>query len=171
MKYLLILLGAILGLSLLLLIDHKIKGSKSIIRKVVSVIFVSTLIFGCIVFYGETILEMFHVDMKSFSNIKAFFSSRIIAILAIFLMFMFVLLKTIRIVISFRTDRSVVSNKKEALVVLLSVVFDIAVIPNIIALDNTFLVVAGIISMIGTGLACIKLVFSYFNRGFKEALA
>lgn len=156
---------------LLFLIDHKIKGNKSIIRKVVSVIFVSFLIFGCIFFYGETILEMFHVNMKSFSNIKAFFSSRIIAILAVFLMFVFVLFKTIRIIISFKMERTVESHKKEAAVALLSVVFDIAVIPNIIALDNTFLVVAGIISMIGTGLACIKLVFSYFNRGFKEALA
>lgn len=169
MEYMLILLAALLGLSVLQLIDHKIKGNKSIVRKVFSLLFISILVVGCIFLYGETILKTFNVNMRSFTNVKGFFSSRIIAILALFLLFAFVVLKIIRLFVNYKVDEVREDNKKETAVILLSVCFDIAVIPNIISLNSVIFVVLGIISIVGTGLTIAKLVLSFINK--KEVIA
>lgn len=66
---------------------------------------------------------------------------------------------------TFITKRSFA--REETAVDLLSIVFDIAVIPNIVISSGAFLVfvVPAILSIVGTGLALTKkLVFSYFNR-------
>lgn len=165
--YIALVVVALLGT--LFVIDRKIKGSKSIIAKVFYLGFFTLLIAGSVYFYGATFLESFHVDVRSFTKIKEFFSSRIVAILLMLLMIFFVFIKTIHLVISFRSHKMVPATKKETALVLLSVVFDIAVIPNI--LNNVFGAVLASISLLGTGLACIKLVFSFDFSKNKEVLA
>lgn len=156
-------------LSALFVIDRKIKGSKSVLVKIFYLAFFTLLVAGSVYFYGVTFLESFHVDVRSFTKIKEFFSSRIVAILLVLLMVLFVLFKTIRLVISFKTDSMVPVTKKETAIVLLSVVFDITVIPNI--LTSVFGAVLATISVLMTGLVSIRLALSFSFSRNKEVLA
>lgn len=152
-------------LSISLIIDRKIKGSKSIIAKVFYLGFFTLLIVGSVYFYGATFFEAFRVDLRSFTKIKEFFSSRIVAILLMLLMILFVFIKTIYFAVSFRTNKMVSLTKKEIAIVLLSVVFDIAVIPNIISLNNAFFVLPMVIL---EGLELMHLVFSFENKEIRK---
>lgn len=156
-------------LSALFVIDRKIKGSKSVLVKIFYLAFFTLLVAGSVYFYGVTFLESFHVDVRSFTKIKEFFSSRIVAILLMLLMIFFVFIKTIHLVISFRSHKMVPAIKKETALILLSVVFDIAVIPNI--LNNVFGAVLATISVLMTGLVSIRLALSFTLNGNKEVLA
>ena len=163
------LLFAIILLEFLAFIDHKIKGSKSIIVKFFYLAFFTFLIVSSIYFYGETFFRLFNVDLRSFTKIKEFFILRIAAVIVVLLLFLITIVKMISFTLSFRDENRVFKCKKDKLFFLLAIVFDIAVIPNI--LNNVFGVVLATISFVGIGLACIKLVFSYFICYKKEVLA
>lgn len=161
---------AISVFGLLLLIDRKVRGNFSIIIKVFSVLFIGVLIGGVVLFYGQAIFEAAKVDLKSFTNIRSFFSSRIVGFLAILLIYVFIFLKMFFVTFSFLTKQSL--DKEETAVALISIVFDIAVVPCIVLSTGAslVLVVPAIISVIGTGLALTKkLVFSFNKEDIKEA--
>lgn len=169
MTALCIALTVIALLSSLLVIDRKIKGSKSVIVKTFYLAFFTLLVAGSVYLYGATFLESFRVDVRSFTKIREFFSSRIVAVFLMLLMVLFVLYKTIHLAVSFKSNSMVEVTKKEAAIVLLSVVFDISVVPNI--LSGVFGAVLATISVLLTGLVSIRLALSFsFDRN-KEVLA
>lgn len=161
MIWLFISASIVILLGLLLVIDSKIKGNKSIIVKISSFVILTFFLAAVIYFYGQSFLESFNINVKSLTNIKSFFSSRIVGLLAILLLCLFVFIKTIYVIImSFNHKR--VSERGEKVVFLIAVFFDIAVIPNIVIAGsfNILLVVPAIISIVETGLSLSKVVFS-----------
>ena len=68
---------------LLFFIDTKVKGNFSVITKALSVIAIAALLGIFILWYGQTIFETIQVDVKSLTNLKSFFNSRILGMLAI----------------------------------------------------------------------------------------
>ena len=172
MNTLLLTFIAITVFGLLLLIDRKVRGNFSIVIKVLSLLFIGVLIAAFVLFYGQAIFETVQVDFKSFTNLKNFFSSRILGVLAIVLIYLFVFLKMFFVTFTFITKQSF--DREETAVDLISIVFDIAVVPCIVLVTGAslVLVVPAIISIIGTGLALTKkLVFSISYRANKEVLA
>ena len=158
--------------ALLLTIDRKVKGNFSIIIKVLSLLFICVLVVGFVLFYGQTIFQTVQVDFKSFTNLKNFFSSRILGVLAIILIYLFVFLKMFFVTFTFITKQTF--DREEKAVDLVSIVFDIAVVPCIVLGSGAslVLVVPAIISLLLTGLALTKkLVFCFSYRQNKEALA
>ncbi len=168
MSTMLLTLIAISVFGLLLFVDRKVRGNFSIIIKVLSLLFIGVLIAGFVLFYGQAIFETVQVDIKSFTNLKNFFSSRILGVFAIILIYLFIFLKMFFVTFTFITKQSF--DKEETAVDLISIVFDIAVVPCIISASGAslILVVPAIISLLVTGLALIKkLVFS-FNKNAKN---
>ena len=162
---------AIAIFGLLLFVDRKVRGNFNIIVKVLSVLFIGVLIGAFVLFYGQAIFETVQVDFKSLTNLKNFFSSRILGVLAIILIYLFVFLKMFFVTFSFITKHSL--DREETAVDLISIVFDIAVVPCIVLATGAslVLVVPAIISVIGTGLALTKkLVFSISYKDNKEAV-
>ena len=153
---------------LLFFVDRKIKGNNSIFIKIISLVFFASLIVTTVYFYGAGSLESFQVDVKSFTKIKAFFSSRIVTLLILVVVMLFVLFKSIHVTLSL--FNSCPQDNKESLAkVLFAIVFDLATVPNILAIFGDALILLPIvISLTLEGLALIKLVFS--NRQ-KEVLA
>ena len=170
MNTLLLTVIAISVFGLLLFVDRKIRGNFSVVIKVLSVLFIGVLVGTFVLFYGQTIFETVQVDFKSFSNLRTFFSSRIFGVLAIILIYLFVFLKMFFVTFSFLTKHTL--DREETAVDLISIVFDIAVVPCIVLSTGAslVLVVPAIISVIGTGLALTKkLVFSFIKEDIKEA--
>lgn len=164
--------AAITIFSLLLLIDRKVRGNFSIVIKVLSLLFIGIFVVAFVLFYGQTIFESAQVDFKSFTNLKNFFSSKIFGVLAIILIYLFIFLKTIFVIFIFVTKKSF--NREETVVNLVSIIFDIAVVPCIFKSVGSTLIlgVPAIISILGTGLALSKkLVFSFSYNKTTEALA
>lgn len=165
MNTLLLTVIAISVFGLLLFVDRKIRGNFSIVIKVLSVLFIGVLVGTFVLFYGQTIFETVQVDFKSFSNLRTFFSSRIFGVLAIVLIYLFVFLKMFFVTFTFLTKQTL--DREETAVDLISIVFDIAVVPCIVLSTGAslVLVVPAIISVIGTGLALTKkLVFSFSKK-------
>ena len=163
---------AIAIFGLLLFVDRKVRGNFNIIVKVLSVLFIGVLIGSFVLFYGQTIFETVQVDFKSLTNLKNFFSSRIFGVLAIILIYLFVFLKMFFVTFNFITKHSL--DREETAVDLISIVFDIAVVPCIVLATGAslVLVVPAIISLLLTGLALTKkLVFSISYGANKEVLA
>lgn len=121
-------------LALLFFIDRKIKGGKSVILKIISLAFFTLLVVGTVYFYGTAALESFQVDVRSFSKIKAFFSSRIVALIVTAILVLFLLVSTIHVTFVLIRFNKVIKNKTENSTEILSVSYDIDVIP-----DNTVL--------------------------------
>lgn len=154
-------------LGTLFVIDIKVKSGRSILTKIISIIFVGAFLFGLVYFYGETILDLLHVDVKSFTNLKDFFSSRILGALAFIIFYMFVLLKAFHVTFKFIQNRTFTRGEKAF--TLMCVVFDIAVVPCIVLAGSFSVVLAvipAILSLIEIGLVSAKeLGFSFiFNR-------
>ena len=153
----------------LTLIDRRIKGARSVLVKLLSVIAVMSFLFLSVYFYGQQILATFKVNVKSFTNIKAFFNSRI---LVLFLLLIFVLLvacKFIFTVLIFKSFNKT-TTKLEKAIILVSVVFELALIPNILV-NNAFFTVFAVITLVELGLVYSKLVFSITSYKRKEVLA
>ena len=156
---------------LLLFIDNRVKGNFSILVKTASLIAIATLLVLFVLWYGQSVFETIQVDIKSLTNLKQFFNSRILGILAI-LIYLLLFLKTFYVIFRFTTKPSFA--RKEKAIVLISIVFDIAVVPCIVKAGsfNVVLLVPAILSLVETGLALTKkLVFSISYYKNKEALA
>lgn len=148
---------------LLFFIDTKVKGNFSVLTKVLSVASIAVLLGLFVLWYGQTIFETMQVDIKSLTNLKSFFNSRILGMLAI-IVYLILFLKTFYYIFRFIEKRTYAREEKA--VILLSIVFDIAVIPNIVLAGGTslFFIIPAVISVVETGLALTKkLVFS-FNK-------
>lgn len=151
-------------------IDRRIKGTGSILSKLSSVVLVGAFIFLSVYLYGQKILDSFHVNERSFTNIKLFTSSRAIALIAILLLFLCFAFSLVFISIRFSKENIIKTSKAEKVSAVLLVVFDVFLIPNILSSvlgANLF----AILMVIGTGLVLLKLVFSYTSNNKMEVLA
>lgn len=166
------LLTSLVVIALLFLIDRKIKSGKNILSKIGSAFFIGIFLFTFLALYGQTVLQLFNVDIKSFTNLKNFFSSRILTVLLVVLAALFLFFRTLYFVIDFMSEVKPEEHQKTIRRRIESIVFDIAVIPNIVILGtkNSIFMVAGIILIVETGLALLKLVFSIFNKANKEVM-
>ena len=75
---------------ILLLVDSKIKGDRSVVVKTISAILVGAFIIGFIYIYGQSILTTLGVDTKSFTNIKAFIARQLFKMLVLALLFLII---------------------------------------------------------------------------------
>lgn len=168
MDGLIIVFSIIVLFGLLLLVDKKVKGNSSVLSKLFSIIGISILLFGFVCLYGQTILNLCQVNVKSLTNLKDFFESRIIATIALFILYLFACIKTLYVIITLIQKR--VFERGEKVFTLVSIVFDIAVIPNIAFSGSKFLFIPVILLIVEIGLALIKLVFSNFNKENKGVI-
>lgn len=153
----------------LTLIDRRIKGARSVLVKLLSVIAVMSFLFLSVYFYGQQILATFKVNVKSFTNIKAFFNSRILVLLLLLIFVLLIACKFVFTAIVFKSF-SRQTTKLEKSIALATVFFDLALVPNILV-NNAFFTVFAVITLVELGLVCGKLVFSIPSNQRKEVLA
>ena len=145
------------------LIDRRIKGTRSVLFKFLSMVVVTSFILLGVYFYGQQILATFRINMKSLTSMKAFFSSRLLLYFIALILVLFVACKFIYFTFVFKTSFRVI-GKAEKTILLTSVVFDLALIPNIFV-NSTFVALFVATSIVEIGLVVIRLVFSIL---FKE---
>ena len=158
MKYFVFFASLILVPLLLNLIDRRIKGTRSVLLKFLNMVVVTTFILLGVYFWGSQILETFKINMRSLTSMKAFFSSRLLMYFIVLILVLFVTCKFIFVTLVFK-DTFRTTSKVEKTVILASVVFDLALIPNIFV-SNTFVALFAATTLIEIGLVYIKLVFS-----------
>lgn len=153
----------------LTLIDRRIKGARSVLVKLLSVIAVISFLFLSVYFYGQQILATFKVNVKSFTNIKAFFNSRILVLFLLLVFVLFIACKFVFVTLVFKSFNRQAS-KLEKTITLVSIVFDLALVPNIFV-NNAFFTVFAVTTLIELGLVYKKLVFSIARSKEMEVLA
>ena len=166
MQYVVLALLYLLVPSTLILIDRRIKGCRSVLFKIVSLITVMTFLYLAVYFYGQQILATFRINAKSFTSAKAFFSSRILVLLGLFILYLFVLCKFVFFKLIFANFGKTLT-KAEKTVALATVFFDLMLVPNIFV-NNSFFAVFAALTLVEIGLVYGKLVFSIQR---KEVLA
>lgn len=140
------------------LIDRRIKGTRSVLFKFLSMVVVTSFILLGVYFYGQQILATFRINMKSLTSMKAFFSSRLLMYFIALILVLFVACKFIYFTFVFKTSFRVI-GKAEKTILLISVVFDLALIPNIFV-NSTFVALFVATSIVEIGLVVTRLVFS-----------
>ena len=153
----------------LTLIDRRIKGARSVLIKLLSVVAVMSFLFLSVYFYGQQILATFKVNVKSFTNIKAFFNERVLVLVLLLIFALLIACKFVFTVLLFKSFNRP-ATKLEKAVTLVSIVFDLALVPNILV-NNAFFTVFAVITLVELGLVCEKLVFSIVPSNRKEVLA
>ena len=153
----------------LTLIDRRIKGCRSVLTKILSVIIVMSFLFISVYFYGQQILATFKVNVKSFTNIKAFFNSRILVLLCLLLFVLFIACKFVFTTLILKSLNRT-TTKLEKAVTLVTIFFDLALIPNILV-NNALVSVFVMVTLVELGLVYTKLVFSIPSLRRKEVLA
>ena len=166
MQYFVFLASLVLIPSLLCLIDRRVKGCRSVMVKLFSMLFVTGFILLGVYFYGQQILATFRINMKSLTSMKAFFSSRLLIYFFFLIVALFVICKFVFTVLIFKNENRVLTKSEKAFV-LASVVFDLALVPNIFV-NNAFATLFVVATLIELGLVYTKLVFSITS---KEVLA
>ena len=169
MQYIVFLALLVLMPMTLALIDRRIKGTRSVLTKIVSVVTVMGFVFLMVYFYGQQILSTFKVNLKSFTNIKEFFNSRMLVILCLLIFMILVIAKFILINLVFKNFFRQTSKTEKA-AALASVFFDLVLIPNIFVNSSLFTVFA-LVTLVELGLVYGKLVFSISFYKIKEVLA
>ena len=169
MQYFVFLASILLVPMVLTLIDRRIKGARSVLVKLLSVIAVMSFLFISVYFYGQQILATFKVNVKSFTNIKAFFNSRVLVFLCLLLFVLFIACKFVFTVLVFKSMNRTVT-KVEKTFALVSIVFDLALVPNIFV-NNTLFTVFAMVTLVEIGLVYTKLVFSIAQNQRREVLA
>ena len=162
MQYVVLALLYLLVPSTLILIDRRIKGCRSVLFKIVSLITVMTFLYLAVYFYGQQILATFRINAKSFTSAKAFFSSRVLVLFGLFILYLFVLCKFVFFKLTFANFGKTLT-KAEKTVTLVTVFFDLMLVPNIFVNSNFFAVFAAL-TLVEIGLVYGKLVFSIQNR-------
>ena len=163
MEYFVFIASLVLIPMLFALIDRRIKGCRSVLLRSLNAVIVTSFILLGVYFYGQQILNTFDINMKSLTSMKAFFSSRL---LIYFLFLIFVILvacKFVFTILLLKSENRVVTKKEKA-IFLASIVFDLALIPNIFV-NSTFFALFVATTLVEIGLVYIKLVFSI---SFKE---
>ena len=151
------------------LIDRRIKGCHSLLGKIVSAITVTAFLYLMVYFYGQSIVSIFRVNIKSFTNMKAFFTGRMLVIIALLIFVLFIAFKCFFISIAFRNMKKTFTSAEKILTITM-VVFDLALVPNIF-INSALLSVFAILTALELGLVYIKLVFSNTYVKGKEVLA
>ena len=169
MEYVVLALLYLLVPATLCLIDRRIKGCRSVLFKIVSMITVMTFLYLAVYFYGQQILATFKINAKSFTSAKAFFSSRILVLIGLVILVLFMVCKFIFTVLIFKNMNKEVTKTEKA-VILTAVFFDLALVPNILV-NNTLFVVFATLTLVEIGLVYTKLVFSIASNKNKEVLA
>ena len=169
MQYVVLALLCLLVPMTLCLVDRRIKGCRSVLFKIVSVITVMTFLYLGIYFYGQQILATFRINIKSFTSIKAFFSSRILVWIGLLIFFLLVVFKFVFIRIAFKEMRRTLTTSEKAFT-LVTVFFDLVLVPNIFV-NNSLFTVFAILALVEIGLVYTKLVFSIELNKNKEVLA
>ena len=169
MQYIVLALLYLLVPATLTLVDRRIKGCRSVLFKIVSMVTVMTFLWLAVYFYGQQILATFRINAKSFTSAKAFFSSRILVLLGLMILVLFIACKLIFTVLIFKSFNKTVT-RTEKTVALLAVFFDLALVPNIFV-NNSFFAVFAALTLVEIGLVYIKLVFSIAQSTNKEVLA
>lgn len=169
MKYFVFIASLILLPLMLCLIDRKIKGCRSVFFKLINVIVVTNFILLGVYFYGQQILTTFGINMKSLTSMKAFFSSRL---LIYFLFLIFVILIACKFIFTFfvfSSGNKIIARKEKAFF-LATIVFDLALIPNIFV-NSAFFALFAVTTLLEIGLVYKKLVFSNLFINKREVLA
>ena len=169
MQYVVLAILYLLVPTTLTLIDRRIKGCRSVLYKIVSLITVMTFLYVAVYFYGQQILSTFRINAKSFTSAKAFFSSRMLVLLGLMILALFIISKYIFTIIIFKNLNRTVT-KTEKTIGLLTVFFELALVPNIF-INNSFFAVFAILVLVEIGLVYTKLVFSIAQAQGKEVLA
>ena len=169
MKYVMLAILYLLVPSILTLIDRRIKGCRSVMFKIVSMITVMTFLWLAVYFYGQQILATFRINAKSFTSAKAFFSSRVLVLLGLMILSLFIICKFIFISLTFK-EMGRVLTKAEKTVTLVTVFFDLMLVPNIF-INNSLFAVFAALTLVEIGLVYTKLVFSITSKADKEVLA
>ena len=169
MQYFVFFASLILAPLMLCLIDRRIKGARSVFMKFLSMVLVTGFVFLGVYFYGHQILATFKINTKSLTSMKAFVNSRMLMYFIILILVLFVAFKYIFVTVVFKnTFRT--TTKTEKTITLLTVFFDLALIPNILV-NNSLVALFVATSLIEIGLVYIKLVFSITYQQAKEVLA
>lgn len=169
MKYFVFIASLILLPLMLCLIDRKIKGCRSVFFKLINVIVVTSFILLGVYFYGQQILTTFGINMKSLTSMKAFFSSRLLIYFLFLIFVIFIACKVIFTFFVFSSGNKIIARKEKAFF-LATIVFDLALIPNIFV-NSAFFALFGAITLVEMGLVYVKLVFSISYKKKGEALA
>lgn len=169
MEYVLLALALIFIPMTLCIIDRRIKGTRSVLVKIVSMITVMAFLYLAVYFYGQQILNTFRINAKSFTSAKAFFSSRILVLLGLMILYLFVVCKFIFFRLVFQNIKKTVTNI-EKVGALIAVFFDLMLVPNILV-NNSLFAVLTTLSLVEIGLVYVKLVFSITSKDSKEVLA
>lgn len=169
MKYFVFIASLILLPLMLCLIDRKIKGCRSVFFKLINVIVVTSFILLGVYFYGQQILTTFGINMKSLTSMKAFFSSRLLIYFLFLIFVIFIACKVIFTFFVFSSGNKIIARKEKAFF-LETIVFDLALIPNIFV-NSAFFALFSAITLVEMGLVYVKLVFSISYNKKGEALA
>ena len=169
MEYVLLALALIFIPMTLCIIDRRIKGTRSVLVKIVSMITVMAFLYLAVYFYGQQILNTFRINAKSFTSAKAFFSSRILVLLGLMILYLFVVCKFVFFRLVFQNIKKTVTNI-EKVGALIAVFFDLMLVPNILV-NNSLFAVLTTLSLVEIGLVYVKLVFSITAKDSKEVLA
>ena len=169
MQYIVFFAALILIPTLLCLVDRRIKGCRSVFFKLINMIIVTNFILLGVYFYGQQILTTFGINMKSLTSMRAFFNSRLLIYFLFLIIVILLACKFVFTVIVFKSERRVMSKGEKAFV-LASIVFDLALIPNIFV-NSAFFALFGAITLVEIGLVYSKLVFSISYKEKGEALA
>ena len=169
MQYFVFFASLILAPLMLCLIDRRIKGARSVFIKFLSMVLVTGFVFLGVYFYGHQILATFKINTKSLTSMKAFVNSRMLMYFIFLILVLFVAFKYIFVTVVFKnTFRT--TTKTEKTITLLTVFFDLALVPNIFV-NSALLSVFAILTALELGLVYIKLVFSNTYVKGKEVLA
>lgn len=169
MRYIVFFASLIIFPLLMNFIDRRIKGTRSVFFKFLSMVVVTSFILIGVYFYGQQILATFRINTKSLTSMRAFFSSRLLMYFIALILVLFVACKFIYFAFVFKTSFRVI-GKAEKTILLTSVVFDLALIPNIFV-NSIFVALFAATTIIELGLVYTKLVFSIPFMGAKEVEA
>ena len=169
MQYVVLALLYLLVPMIFTLVDRRIKGCRSVLYKIVSVIAIMTALYLAVYFYGRQILSTFRINIKSFTSIKAFFSSRILVWIGLLIFFILVVFKFVFLRISFKEMKRTLTSS-EKVFTLVTIFFDLVLIPDIFT-NNSLFAVFALLTVVEIGLVYLKLVFSIDLGNRKEVLA
>ena len=169
MEYIVLALLYLLVPLTLTLIDRRIKGYRSVFMKIVGMITVMAFLYLAVYFYGQQILSTFRINAKSFTSAKAFFSSRVLVLLGLMILFLFVVCKFVFIRLTFKNLEKKLTRLEKTLT-LVMVFFDLALIPNIFV-NNSLFAIFALLTLVEIGLVYTKLVFSISPSREMEVLA
>ena len=158
MRYLVFFASLFIFPLLMNFIDRRIKGTRSVFMKFMSMVVVTSFILLGVYFYGQQILATFRINTKSLTSMKAFFNSRILLYFIALILILFVACKFVFFTLVFKNEYKTI-RKEEKTFLIASVIFDLALIPNIFV-NSAFVVLFVATNILEIGLVGIRLVFS-----------